>query len=259
MTKAALIAALEWYDDMGVTIAVEDEPQDRMSDDISGIAAPPETTAAPAQTSTPAPAPQKTNNNADIKTAQKIAAACTSLDELRAAIIDFDAHPLKKTSTKMVFGAGNPDAKIMVIGDPPSNTEDRSGEAYSGDSGTLLDKILNAIALSRDTVYMTHITHWRPPGNSTPSEAHLALSKPFIARQIELVKPQFIIIMGGSAANTLIESDQSLSRIRGQWFDYGADKIPALVTYSPDFLLKNPLQKRKVWHDMLAFQEKLNA
>lgn len=250
------LAALEWYMDVGVDVAISDAPNDRFS----------KTVETPSFIeSAPAPhvsEPKQETIQVDVSSVENAitaAAPCTNLDELSSAILGFDAHPLKKTASNMVFGAGNPEADIMVIGDPPSNDEDRSGNAFSGADGQLLDKILQSIGLSRETTYLTHITHWRPPGNSTPTTDHLALSKPFIEKQIELIAPNYIIILGINAAKSLLGTDKTLSRVRGEWFEYGSQKIPVLVTYTPDFLLKNPLQKRKTWHDMLALKDKINA
>lgn len=250
------LAALKWYQDMGVDIAIIDAPYNRLLQkiDMPSFIEP----SKPLQVSERPQEIVKTNipllESAKIKAAQ-----CDNLDQLSTAITNFDGHPLKKTASNLVFGAGNPQADVMIIGDPPSNNEDRSGNAFSGDDGQLLDKVLQSISLSRDTVYLTHITHWRPPGNSTPTAEHLMLSQPFIEKQIELIAPKYIIILGITAAKTLLDVQKSLSRIRGNWLDYGSQKIPTMVTYTPAFLLKNPLQKRKVWQDMLAFKSAIDA
>lgn len=257
MTNTEL-KALEWYMDVGVDIAINDTPNDRFAKTIEMSSF-----IEPIPTPTPQVAEPKQDtieiNISLIESAKTAAKACSTLDELSAAISAFEAHPLKKTASNMVLGTGNTQADIMIIGDPPSNDEDRSGNAFSGTGGQLLDKILQSIQLSRETAYLTHITHWRPPGNSTPTEEHLTLSKPFIEKQIELVAPKHIIILGINAAKSLLKTEKTMSRIRGEWFEYGTQKIPTLVTYTPDFLLKNPLQKRKTWRDLLAFKGKIDA
>ncbi|PCH98809.1 MAG: uracil-DNA glycosylase [Alphaproteobacteria bacterium] len=256
MTNADL-AALEWYMDAGVDIAIADAPNDRFSK--QELETP--SFMAPEKAPTPRVAePKQTDikiNSSLIEAAKNAASACTNFDELSAAILEFTDHPLKKTATNMVLGDGNTKADIMVIGDPPSNDEDRSGDAFSGVGGQLLDKILASIDLSREDAYLTHITHWRPPGNSTPTAEHLALSKPFIEKQIDLVAPQHLLILGNVAAKTLLDTTKSMSRVRGEWFEYGPSKIPAIVTYTPDFLLNNPLQKRKTWADILSLKGKI--
>ena len=254
--REALLSALEWYVDAGVTIPVENDPNNRFSRTLDIPDSLTSTKIAPSEP------PQKTQATASadiIKQAQAAADDCSTLDELRAAILAFDAHPLKKLATNMVFGDGNPQADIMVIGDPPATDEDRSGQAFCGVDGQLLDKILVSIGLSRDTVYLTHIINWRPPGNRTPLTEEIAISLPFIQKHIELVSPKHVVLMGGIAGKSILKATETMSRMRGKFHDYGDTKTPALTTYTPSFLIANPLQKRKVWQDMLALRDKIDA
>jgi uracil-DNA glycosylase family 4 len=259
--RAALLSALEWYVDAGVTVPVDVHPNDRFSKELQL----PESLTA---TDTPKQAVQpskKTTASADIiKQAQSAAAACSTLDELRDAIMAFDAHPLKKLATNMVFADGNPQAHVMVIGDPPATDEDRNGHVYCGADGQLLDKIFDCIGLKRDgdkpenSIYLTHLLNWRPPGNRTPTDEEIAISLPFAHKHIELIAPKYLILMGGIAGKAILQSSDSMSRMRGKFHEYGDTKIQTLTTYTPAFLMSNPLQKRKVWNDMLALRERLN-
>lgn len=258
--RAAILSALQWYVDAGVTIPVDIEPNNRFSRDIEIPQFTQEVKPAPK----PAPQTQSTPSADIINQAQTTAKACKNLDELRDAIANFDAHPLKKLATNMVFADGNPKASVMVIGDPPSTDEDRNGQVYCGVDGQLLDKIFDCIGLSRtgadsdNSIYLTHILNWRPPGNRTPTNEEIDISLPFVHRHIELVQPRYIVLMGGAASKAILDSNATLSRLRGQFYTFADTEIPVMATYAPAFLMANPLQKRKVWNDMLMLKDKMN-
>ncbi|MGB4057289.1 MAG: uracil-DNA glycosylase [Alphaproteobacteria bacterium] len=203
--------------------------------------------------------------------AEKIAAQVNTLEELKAAIAAFDGIALKKTATTMVFSDGNPNASIMLVGEAPDADEDRQGTPFVGATGPLLDKILGCIGLSRTdedsarAVYISNILNWRPPGNRTPSPAEIEVSLPFIEKHIALVRPKLLILCGGIPAQALLQTEQSVSRLRGRWHEYrpsseflklSTGTIPAIVTYHPGSLLRTPAQKRSVWQDMLSLQAK---
>jgi DNA polymerase len=198
-----------------------------------------------------------------IKEAEKLAQSAQNLDELKSAILNFEGLEVKKTATQMVFADGNPHAKIMLIGEAPGADEDRQGIPFVGVSGQLLDRIFACIGLSRtneveaDSLYISNILNWRPPGNRTPTAEEMAIAAPFIRRHIELVKPKILVLCGGVAAQTLLETKESISRLRGKIHDYG-DGVKAIATYHPAFLLRTPLQKKKVWDDMLRLREVLD-
>ena len=195
------------------------------------------------------------------KNARDVCEAASSLDELRAAVEAFDGCSLKLTSNKTVFGGGNPNAKIMIVGEAPGADEDRIGEPFVGRSGRLLDKMLSAIGLDRTTVYITNVLPWRPPGNRTPTDAEVAVCLPFLKRQIELMKPELILVLGGSAANSLLDNEESISRLRGKWLEYKTlkgDACAVLASFHPAYLLRNPAQKSKVWADLLRLAKKLH-
>lgn len=192
--------------------------------------------------------------------AKDICAKAQSLQNLRELVEAFDGCALKLTANKTVFGGGNPDAKIMLIGEAPGADEDRLGIPFIGRSGHLLDKILQAVGFSRDDVYITNVLPWRPPGNRTPTTAEVAVCLPFLKRQIEFIKPSALVLLGGSAANALFDNEEPISKLRGKWLDYllsdGAS-LPALATFHPAYLLRNTAQKAKIWSDFLRLKKKI--
>lgn len=184
----------------------------------------------------------------------------SNLEELYNVVIGFEGCSLKLTAANTVFGDGNPNAKIMFIGEAPGADEDRQGKPFVGRSGKLLDKMLSAIDLKREDCFITNILPWRPPGNRTPQDAEIAVCLPFLYRQIELVKPEFIFLLGGSAANAVLDCAESISKLRGRWLDYETDtgeKIKALASFHPAYLLRNSGQKAKAWADLLRLKKAL--
>lgn len=195
----------------------------------------------------------------EVQSARHIAAQCDTLDALKEALDGFTACPLKQTAKNLVFGDGNPQAKLMLIGDVPGRDEDLQGLPFVGNVGELLDRMLAAIGLDRTTTYLANLLPWRPPGNRTPTEAELAMCQPFIARHIELISPEYIVFLGGVSAKQLLDVSQSIMRLRGKWTTYtvGDTEIPALPTLHPGYLLRQPSHKRLAWRDLLLLQEKL--
>lgn len=269
-------AALQFYADHGVDVAVNDDAADKtvLKEIITEPA--PQITSAPndvpsfAKQAADAPVVMLGKTDAHPK-ALELAKAVQTPDELKQAIAEFDGISLKKTATNLVFCDGNPNAKIMLIGEAPGADEDRAGKPFAGVSGQLLDKILACIGLDRTeedplkSVYISNIINWRPPGNRTPAPAEIEVSLPFIERHIQLIKPELIILCGGMAAKALLGSGDSVSRLRKTWHDYTpqnaniADNIKpisAIATYSPDYLLRTPAQKKAVWADMLMLKSK---
>jgi DNA polymerase len=194
--------------------------------------------------------------------ARALAAEAKTIEELRAALDGFKALSLKRTAMQMVFADGNPQAKVMLVGDVPGTDEDRLGRPFAGASGQLLDKMFAAIGLSRaDTLYITSLVNWRPPGNRPPSKAEFALSLPFIRRHIELANPAVVVFIGSPTAKELLETTQSLTRLRGKWTDYKSDglekPVPALCMFNPAYLLHSPAEKGLAWQDLLMLKKKL--
>jgi DNA polymerase len=194
-------------------------------------------------------------------TARELAAAAKTLDELKNAIAKFEGLSLKATATNLVFADGNPESRLMLIGEAPGAEEDRRGLPFVGASGQLLDRMLAAIGHDRASCYITNIVNWRPPGNRKPSPAEMSLCLPFIERHIALIKPALIVLLGDTAAKTLTNRTEGITRLRGKWFTWptadGAGTIPVLPTFHPAFLLRSPGQKREAWADLLAAKRKL--
>lgn len=192
--------------------------------------------------------------------ARELCAQANTLQELQNLVCSFDGCALKLTAKSTVFGAGNQNADIMIIGEAPGADEDRIGLPFVGRSGRLLEKMLSAINLKRDEVYITNVLPWRPPGNRTPTDAEIAVCLPFLKRQIELINPKIILLLGGSAANAVLDNADSISRLRGHFLDYtlsNTTTIPAIASFHPAFLLRNTAQKAKAWTDFLRVAKKL--
>lgn len=171
-----------------------------------------------------------------------------SLIELNENIKNCLNCQLGKTRTNFVFGKGNPNADLMIIGEAPGADEDSLGEPFVGRAGQLLTKILEAINFSRDDVFIGNIIKCRPPANRPPTNDEVAACEPFLLKQIELIKPQFILALGLTAADTLFKKSHKMGDIRGKLFDYNG--IPTMVTYHPAALLRNPGWKKAVWEDV---------
>lgn len=195
--------------------------------------------------------------------AWRLAAAARSLGELRAALEAFDGCPLRETATRLVFTDGNPESPLMLIGEAPGAEEDRLGRPFVGPSGQLLDRMLASIGLDRRHYLITNVIFWRPPGNRNPTDSEIAVSLPFLYRAIALVKPKLLLLLGGLAAKTLFQSPQGITRLRGTWREVtipGLERpIPALATYHPAYLLRQPGGKRHAWADLLSLRARLEA
>ena len=166
---------------------------------------------------------------------------------------------MKATATRLVFADGNPQAKLMFVGEAPGRDEDIEGLPFVGRSGKLLDLMLAAIGLDRSKVYIANIVPWRPPGNRTPTPQEQQICLPFILRQIELADPDILVCLGGPSAQALLGIKDGITKTRGRWFNFqtGKRQIRALATFHPAFLLRSPLQKRFAWRDFLAIKKAL--
>lgn len=176
-----------------------------------------------------------------------------TLDELNAMICTCTKCPLGFTRTKFVFGVGNPHATLMLIGEAPGADEDAQGEPFVGRAGQLLTKILEAINFKRSDVYICNILKCRPPNNRKPTPEESETCKPYLKKQIELVKPAVILCLGLTAAENLLGTNESMSRLRGRVLRY--EGIPVMVTYHPAALLRNPNWKRPTWEDVQAVRK----
>lgn len=171
-----------------------------------------------------------------------------SLDSLNEMICTCQKCPLGQSRTKFVFGVGNPNADIVVIGEAPGADEDRTGEPFVGLAGQLLTKILAAIQLQRSDVFICNILKCRPPGNRTPERFEVEQCEPYLLKQLELIKPRFILALGLTAANTLLNKKARMGELRGTVHDYHG--IQVIVTYHPAALLRNQQWKRPTWEDV---------
>ena len=207
----------------------------------------------------PAPAPIAPDEAA--MAARAAAKSAKSLEELRAILDKFDGCALKATATQLVFADGNPQARVMFVGEAPGRDEDIEGLPFVGRSGKLLDRMLAAIGLDRTKVYIANIVPWRPPGNRTPTPQESAICLPFVLRQIELADPDILVCLGGPSAQTLLNIKDGITKTRGRWFtfDTGKREIRAIATFHPAFLLRSPLQKRFAWRDLLAIRKALDS
>ncbi|MDJ0514603.1 MAG: uracil-DNA glycosylase family protein [Methyloceanibacter sp.] len=261
---------LAWYAAMGVDEAIGDAPVDRFA----------------ASATTPAPLePAATQPIAEARAsaqtppeslpkAKRLAAASPltsepapaldgieTLADLEKAVAAFEGCPLKRTAKTTCFARGSAQAKVMLIGEAPGRDEDLQGKPFVGRAGKLLDKMLAAIGLDENSVYITNTIYWRPPGNRTPTPQEIASCAPFLARQIELLEPEVIVLLGGAAAKSMLETTEGIMRLRGKWKLYRAKErdIPTLATLHPAYLLRSPEAKRQAWRDLLMLKERLSA
>ncbi|HEY4855475.1 MAG TPA: uracil-DNA glycosylase [Xanthobacteraceae bacterium] len=259
-------AVLAFYQEAGVDALLDETPVDRLAQDVASqpAAAP---VAAPASRPAPSVRPSiakplggaPPSPEAAVMAAREAARAATSLEALREILGRFEGCALRATATQLVFADGNPQSRVMFVGEAPGRDEDLAGLPFVGRSGKLLDRMMTAIGLDRSCAYIANIVPWRPPGNRTPTPQESAICLPFTLRQIELANPDILVCLGGPAAQTLLGIKGGITSIRGRWFKYqsGAREIRALATWHPAYLLRQPLQKRLVWRDFLALKKAL--
>jgi uracil-DNA glycosylase len=254
---------LTFYVEAGVDALLGEDPVDRFKpDDAPPPAAhiirespPPDLGFAGRAPLSAPPAPDEA-----VKDARTAARNARTLDELRSILAKFEGCSLKSTATQLVFADGNPEARLMFVGEAPGRDEDIEGLPFVGRSGKLLDRMLAAIGLDRTSVYIANIVPWRPPGNRTPTPQESQICLPFILRQIELADPDILVCLGGPSAQALLGIKEGITKTRGRWFsfDTGKREIRAMPTFHPAFLLRSPLQKRFAWRDFLAIKKTLD-
>jgi uracil-DNA glycosylase len=210
-----------------------------------------------------APAPNAAPAAPDtaIMAAREAARSAPSLEVLRGILDKFEGCALRVTAKQLVFADGNPQARVMFVGEAPGREEDLEGLPFVGRSGKLLDRMLAAIGLNRTTAYIANIIPWRPPGNRTPTPQESQICLPFTRRQIELADPDVLVCLGGPAAAALLGVKEGIKRTRGRWFSYhtGTREIRAIATFHPAYLLRSPLEKRFAWRDFLAIRKALEG
>jgi uracil-DNA glycosylase len=207
----------------------------------------------------PAPASAPAAPEAAVMAAREAARQAASLEELAAILSRFEGCTLRATATRLVFADGNPAAPVMFVGEAPGAEEDREGLPFVGRSGRLLDRMMEAIGLTRQSAYVANIIPWRPPGNRTPTPLESQICLPFILRQIELANPDILVCLGAPATQALIGVKDGIMRTRGRWFPYetGTREIRAIATLHPAYLLRQPLAKRLAWRDFLTIKAAL--
>ncbi len=279
MDHKQLATILQWYDMSGVDVIVADQPTDwfeiskRPPVPASIVRQTPNKTS---RTATPAPparaakiAPKIARADHSLaapKTelavleASKLSAKANTVEELRAALEQFDGCSLKNMAKNTCFADGNPRSSLMLIGEAPGRDEDLAGLPFVGRDGQLLDKMLQAAKLDRSTdVWLTNTVFWRPPGNRTPTQAETDICRPFLERQIELIKPQVIVALGGTSAKTLLRTKSGIMRLRGKWveLELNGQTYQLLPTLHPSHLFRTPAAKKLAWQDLLMIKEKL--
>jgi len=182
------------------------------------------------------------------------------LQELKQNIVNIKNCELKKNSTNIVFSDGNPNSKIMIIGEGPGANEDLEGVPFIGKTGELLDKMLLSINLDRDNVYITNVVNYRPPENRSPTEEEMARYLPYLIKHIEIIDPKILILLGSSALNAVIGDEQKISEIRGKWVNkkIGRCNTSVITSFHPAFLMRQPDQKAMSWVDLKMIRKKIS-
>ena len=285
--RASLVTLLAWYREMGVEEVVDSLPIDWLERDS---AIPGEDASARLRASLPdassagaAPAPAATArpavHDARPQTRQTMAAPSaspvargdapaqayrstaseipqladvSSLSDLQDQLARFEGCSLRNTAKNLCFYRGNPKARLMIIGEAPGRDEDIQGKPFVGRAGQLLDRMLGAIGLAEADVHITNVVYWRPPGNRTPTPQEVQACRPFLERQVALVEPELVLLLGGSAAKHVLDTADGIMRLRGHWRDVelGGRRLRALATLHPAYLLRTPAAKRMAWLDL---------
>jgi DNA polymerase len=258
---------LGFYLEAGVDCALAEEPVNRLID--SAPVREPSEVRRPSET--PRPRPVNIAETAAVRgaallapeaavhSAREAARTAPTLEALRELLEKFDGCALKFTATRLVFADGNPQARVMFVGEAPGRDEDLEGLPFVGRSGKLLDRMMAAIRLDRSSAYIANVIPWRPPGNRTPTPQETQICLPFIQRQIELVNPDVLVTLGNPSTQTLMSTREGIMKTRGKWFEYntGSRVIRALATFHPAYLLRSPSYKRMAWHDLRAIAKAL--
>ena len=271
IAREDLESLLQWYVDQGIDETIGEEP--------STASRAPAPQAAPARRSSSsapaAPTPIAPRRRLPLRCAVRcriespqlvedaraLAQRCNSVAELEAAMRAFEGCALKRTAKNTVFADGVVGSPVMVVGEAPGADEDRLGKPFVGVSGQLMDRMFEAIGMSRERdLYITNILFWRPPGNRTPTLAEQAICLAFTRRHIELARPKVLVLAGGTAAKSVLDTTEGIMRLRGKWTSLSLDDgsaVPTLPTFHPAYLLRTPASKRQSWSDLLSLDKKL--
>jgi DNA polymerase len=268
MNNSGDLNLLAFYVEAGVDAPLGETPADRLSAaqietapvQASALRSEPDVAEArPAPRASPESGPA--TPEIAVMAAREAARSAASLDELRGILAKFEGCALRTTAKQLVFADGNPQARVMFVGEAPGREEDLEGLPFVGRSGKLLDLMMTAIGLDRTGAYVANIIPWRPPGNRTPTPQESQICLPFIQRQIELANPDILVCLGGPAAQALLGVKEGIKRTRGRWFVFhtGTREIRAIATFHPAYLLRSPLEKRFAWRDFMAIKKGLGA
>ena len=255
MTSSDPLSTLSWLIEAGADEAMGDMPVNRLIARAPMVAQPP---VAKAPTPRVAPATPVLTGD-EIGSAMEISARCNSLAELKAALEAFEGCALKRQATNTVFADGNPASRIMLIGEAPGRDEDRLGLPFVGRAGKLLDKMLAAIQLDRNSAYITNVLNWRPPDNRNPEPAEVGVCMPFLRRHIELVDPAILILLGAVSVKSVLGLTDGIMKTRGRWLEYrvGDRMIPVMPTLHPAYLLRRPIDKKLAWRDLQLAESRI--
>ena len=181
-----------------------------------------------------------------------------NLDKLKKSILSLNNCDVKRQAKNIVFSDGNPNSKIMLIGEAPGANEDEEGLPFVGRAGALLDKMLAAIDLDRKKVYISNIINYRPPDNRRPTDEEIKRYLPFITKHIEIISPKILVLLGSTAMNALIGNEVVISKMRGKWIEkkFGNCKTSVIITFHPAFLMRQPAQKKMAWIDLKMIRDK---
>ncbi len=249
-------ALLEWQYDLGADCALAEAPVDRFAAEEIARAKAAERAAAPMPGKRTQPVPLEKGPD-PVEVAVKLAKETQDLASLREAMAQYSHCDLKKGARNLVFSDGVAGSKVMIIGEAPGRDEDRVGKPFVGRAGQLLDKMLAAIDLSRESnVYITNVLPWRPPQNRDPLPEEIAMMQPFLKRHIALADPDILIVMGNISCDALL-GRRGITRLRGGWTE--AEGRPAIPMFHPAYLLRQPHLKREAWADLLSLRAKLEA
>mgnify|MGYP000902049248 FL=1 len=195
------------------------------------------------------------------RAARQAAKHAADLDALESTLRQFDGCGLKATAKNLCFYRGAKKARLMIVGEAPGRDEDLAGLPFVGRAGQLLDKMLAAISLKESDVHITNVVYWRPPGNRTPTPQESEVCRPFLERQMELVAPDVVLLLGGAAAKQVLGVTDGIMRLRGRWREIanGERTIRTMATLHPAYLLRTPAAKRQVWRDLLAVRAALDG
>jgi uracil-DNA glycosylase family 4 len=289
---ATLTSLLAWYREMGVDEAIGESPVDWTQHGVNAPGADvlaqlprPQPAGEAAAIPRPAPAPSARDiappraapprspaaaaaparsfsgiaPDASQMAARAAAAGAASIADLETALQSFDGCGLKATAKNLCLYRGAAQARVMFVGEAPGRDEDLEGKPFVGPAGQLLDRMLAAIGLTAETVHITNIVYWRPPGNRTPTPQEAIVCRPFLERQIGLVAPEFLIPLGGAAAKHLLDVAEGIMRVRGRWktIELGGRSLRVLPTLHPAYLLRTPAAKRLAWRDLLTLKAAL--